>query len=96
LRIRKYEKIKDFNLRYKTLYLKLDKRRKKQVSVLDYAESLRGNFEAWKKVSLKDNISLNKAFIIAEKVDRLNIKANSGFYSNNSSQTFHKTLQGNK
>jgi len=88
LRIKRYEKIKDFNLRYKTLYLRLDKRRKKQVSVLDYAESLRGNFEAWKKVSMKDDISLNKAFMIVEKVDRLNIKANPGFYSNNSNQIF--------
>jgi len=85
LRIRKNEKIKDFNLRYKTLYLKLDKKRKRQISVLDYADSLQGNLEAWKKVSLKDNISLTKAFSIAEKVDRLTIK------STHNTTTFNNT-----
>jgi len=75
LRIRKHEKVKDFNLRYKTLYLKLDKRRRKQISVLDYTDSIAANTEAWKKVSMKDNISLTKAFSIAEKVDRLSIKS---------------------
>ncbi|OUM62191.1 hypothetical protein PIROE2DRAFT_11597 [Piromyces sp. E2] len=69
LRIKKYEKVKDFNLRYKTLYLKLDKKRKKQVSVLDYAESLQYNVDAWKRVSLKDDIFLTKAFKVAEKAD---------------------------
>eukprot|EP00833_Pecoramyces_ruminatium_P016799 jgi/Orpsp1_1/1190831/evm.model.d7180000081504.1 len=71
LRIKKNERVKDFNIRYRSLYLKLDKKKKKQISVLDYAESLQNNKEAWKKVSLKGDISLNKAFKIAEKVDRL-------------------------
>lgn len=71
LRIRRNEKVKDFNRRYKSLYLKLDKKRKKQVCTLDYAESLQNNKEAWKRVSLKDDISLKKAFKVAEKVDRL-------------------------
>jgi len=35
LRIKRFEKVKDFNLRYKILYLKLDKKRKTQVNVLD-------------------------------------------------------------
>jgi len=77
LRIRKNEKVKDFNIRYRSLYLKLDKKRRKQVSSLDYAESLVNNKEAWKKVTLKDDISLEKAFTIAEKCDRLTTRINS-------------------
>ena len=50
--------------------MKLDKKRK-SVSVLDYIDALRNNEEAWKRVSLKDDISLNRAFDIAEKVDRV-------------------------
>ena len=76
LKIKKNEKVKDFNIRYRTLYHKLDKKRKRKISVLDYADSLQGNHEAWKRVSLKDDISLNKAFTIAEKVDRLISKSN--------------------
>ena len=71
LKIRKHEKVKDFNKRYRTLYLKLNKKKKKQISTLDYADSLQNNEEAWKRVSLEDDISLEKAFNIAEKVDRL-------------------------
>lgn len=83
LRIKKNERVKDFNLKYKTLYLKLDRRRKQQVSVLDYADSLRNNVDAWKKISLKDNISLDKAFRIAEKVDRLSIRSNPNYSFDN-------------
>eukprot|EP00833_Pecoramyces_ruminatium_P012611 jgi/Orpsp1_1/1186643/evm.model.d7180000052195.1 len=100
LRIRKAEKVKDFNKRYRSLYLKLNKKKKDQVSVLDYAESLQNNREAWKRVSLKDDISLEKAFSVAEKVDRLTTKvegetdiANSYVrkpYYNTSSTTYHK------
>jgi len=82
LRIKKNEKVKDFNIRYRSLYLKLDKKRKKQISVLDYADSLQNNREAWKKVSLKDDISLSKAFQIAEKVDRLYTNSNYDGYEN--------------
>jgi len=35
LKISRNEKVKEFNVKYKTLYLKLDKKRKRQVSVLD-------------------------------------------------------------
>lgn len=71
LRIKRNERVKDFNTRFRSIYLKLDKKRKKRVSVLDYIDALRNNEEAWKKVSLKDDISLNRAFDIAEKVDRV-------------------------
>jgi len=71
LKIKRNEKVKDFNIRYRTLYHKLDIKRRKRISVLDYADSLQNNNEAWKRVSLKDNISLNKACEIAEKVDRI-------------------------
>lgn len=71
LKIKRNEKVKDFNIRYRSLYLKLDKKRRKKIGVLDYADSLQNNKEAWKRVSLKDNLSLRKAFEIAEKVDRL-------------------------
>jgi len=47
---------------------------------------LKNNKEAWKKVSLKDDISLKKAFAIAEKVDRLmptfNQEINENFRTN--------------
>lgn len=79
LRIRKNEKVKDFNIKYRSLYIKLDKKRKRQVSVLDYADSLQNNHEAWKKVSLKDDISLQKAFKLAEKVDRLTFRTASNW-----------------
>jgi len=73
LRIKRNEKVKDFNTRFRSLYLKLDKKHKKQVSVLDYVDSLRNNEEAWKRVSLQDDISLKQAYEAAEKVDRLMI-----------------------
>ncbi len=82
LKIKKHEKVKDFNIRYRTLYHKLDQKRKRKISVLDYADSLQNNHEAWKRVSLKDDISLNKAFAIAEKVDRLLPKSNQDVYEN--------------
>ena len=71
LRIKRNERVKDFNTRFRSIYLKLDKKRKKRVSVLDYIDALRNNEEAWKRVSLKDDISLTRAFDIAEKVDRV-------------------------
>ena len=86
MRIKRNEKIKDFNVRYRTLYTKLDKKRRKRIGVLDYIDSIQNNDEAWKKLSLKDDISINKAFKIAEKVDRLSVKNNSGTYNVNNSQ----------
>jgi len=80
MKIRKNEKVKDFNIRYRLLYHKLDKKRRKRISVLDYADSLVNNKEAWKRVSLKDHLSLNKAFEVAEKVDRLIPKTYSDQY----------------
>jgi len=71
LRIKRNERVKDFNTRFRSIYLKLDNKRKKSVSVLDYIDALRKNEEAWKRVSLKDDISLTRAFDIAEKVDRV-------------------------
>ena len=82
LKIKKNEKVKDFNIRYRSLFLKLDKKKRKQISVLDYAESLANNREAWKRVSLKDDIDLEKAFTIAEKVDRLTTRMNSENFDN--------------
>lgn len=76
MKINRNEKVKDFNIKYRSLYLKLDKKRKRQISVLDYADSLQNNPEAWKRIAMKDDISLTKAFTIAEKVDRLMIKNN--------------------
>ena len=47
---------------------------------------MKNNTEAWKKVSLKDYISLKKSFVIAEKVDRLiptfNQEINENFRTN--------------
>eukprot|EP00833_Pecoramyces_ruminatium_P013844 jgi/Orpsp1_1/1187876/evm.model.d7180000060854.1 len=96
LRIKKHEKVKEFNTRFRTIYLKLDKKRKKQVSVLDYADSLQPNVEAWKKISMKDDITLMKAFTIAEKVDRLTIKTQSSGYTpinyNNTQINYNKKV----
>jgi len=51
--------------------LKLDKKRKKRVSVLDYTDAFRNNEEVWKRVSLKKNdISITWAFDMVEKVDK--------------------------
>ncbi len=93
LRIKKNERVKDFNIRYKALYLKLDKRRRKQVSFMDYADSLQNNREAWRKVALKDNITLAKAFEIAEKVDRLD---NRSRYENYESYNYNSQNRYNK
>jgi len=65
--------VKDFNTRFRSLYLKLYKKHKKPVSVLDYVDSLRNNEEAWKRLSLQNDISLKQAYNAAEKVDRLMI-----------------------
>jgi len=43
LRIGKNEKVKDFNIRYRSLYTKLDKKRRKTIGILDYTDSLRPN-----------------------------------------------------
>jgi len=91
LRIGKNERVKDFNQRYRSLYQKLEKKRRKQVSVLDYIESLQNNREAWKRVSLKDEISLERAFWVAEKVDRLNIKKDMDSSNANSHLTTRTT-----
>jgi len=56
MRIKRNEKIKDFNVRYRTLYTKLDKKRRKRIGVFDYIDSIQNNYEAWKKLSLKDDI----------------------------------------
>ena len=88
MRIRKNEKIKDFNVRYRTLYAKLDRKRRKRIGVLDYIDSIQNNYEAWKKLSLKDDISMNKAFKIAEKVDRLSVR-NNNINNYNSSNSHH-------
>ena len=89
LKIKNNERVKDFNIRYRTLYHKLDIKRRKRISVLDYADSLQNNKEAWKRVSLKDHISLNKAFEIAEKVDRLIPKATTDARDNTFSSSSH-------
>jgi hypothetical protein len=63
LRIGRNEKVKEFSKRYCSLYLKLNKKKKKaQASVLNYAVSFQNNRETWKSVSLKDDISLEKTF----------------------------------
>jgi len=96
LKIKKNEKVKDFNTRYKTLYHKLDKKHRRKISVLDYADSLANNQEAWKRVMLKDHLSLSKAYEIAEKVDRLTIRnfiepqVKSQYSSYNSKSNFKK------
>ena len=87
LKIRKNEKVKTFNKRYRSLYIKLNKSKRKQISVLDYADSLENNPEAWKRVSLKDDISLEKAFSVAEKVDRLTTRTNRTEGESSSSRT---------
>ena len=87
LRIKRNERVKDFNIRYRSLYLKLDKKRMKQISVFDYADALQNNVEAWKRVSLKDDISLNEAFKIAEKVDRLAARSPSNYFGTSDSST---------
>jgi len=76
MRIKRNKKIRNFNVRYRTLYSKLDKKRRKRIGVLGYIDSIQNNYEAWKKLSLKDDISMDRAFKIAEKVDRLYVKNN--------------------
>jgi len=97
LKIRKNEKVKDFNIRYRTLYLKLDKKRRKLISVLDYADSLKNNKYAWRKISMKDNISLTKALALAEKIDRLSDDFDEEYENFHSKNTSKQNLyKGNK
>jgi len=68
----------------------LDKKKSRSVGILDYADSLRPNYEAWKRVSLKgDTITLEKAYSLAEKIDRLsnvhNTKVNPNWLKPNES-----------
>ncbi|ORX78805.1 hypothetical protein BCR32DRAFT_281937 [Anaeromyces robustus] len=52
--------------------MQLDKRKRRLISVLDYVDSLQPNYEAWKRVSLQsDELSLERAYLVAEKVDIL-------------------------
>jgi len=77
LRIKKIDSVRDFNIRYRNLYTQLDKKKRKLISVLDYVDSLQPNYEAWKRVSLQsEELSLEKAYLVAERVDRL--KRNNG------------------
>ena len=46
MRIGQKEKVKHFNVRYRSLYLKLDKKRRRMVSVIDYSDSLQNNKES--------------------------------------------------
>jgi len=72
LKIGRNEKVKDFNIRYRSLFTKLDKKKRRSISILDYTDSLKPNYEAWKRVALKgDTLTLEKAYTLAEKVDRL-------------------------
>ncbi|KAL6617749.1 hypothetical protein U3516DRAFT_865566, partial [Neocallimastix sp. 'constans'] len=66
----------------RSLKIKRNERRKRHVSVLDYVDALENNQEAWKPVALDDDLTLSKAYQIAEKVDRLQNRHN--FTSNNS------------
>ena len=63
---------------------------------MEYTDSLRPNYEAWKRVSLKgDVITLEKAYLLAEKVDRLSSQKPDDSRKNNQSnfsrQSFAKT-----
>ena len=96
LKIGRNEKVRDFNKRYRTLYLKLDKTHKKQISILDYADALENNIEAWKRVTLIDDIPLSKAYEIAEKVDRLAVRLHrvpspNRNVSNNNNNNYNKS-----
>ena len=69
------------------MYTKLNKKRRKRIGVLDYIDSIQNNYEALKKLSLKDHIRMDKAFKIAEKVERLSVKYNNiNTYNINNSQ----------
>jgi len=89
LRIGRNEKVKEFNVKYKTLYLKLNKKKKRQISVLDYITSIENNYEAWKRVTMKDDITLTQAYKIAEKVDRLRSRVNNNLKTDNFSKPSH-------
>jgi len=94
LKIKRNETIKDFNIRYRNLYSKLNKNKKKVITVLDYIDSLQPNYEAWKMVSLRgEDITLEKAFLIAEKVDRLN-SAQLDNNNRNSSPRMNNNVKG--
>ncbi|KAG4084962.1 hypothetical protein H8356DRAFT_1062634 [Neocallimastix lanati (nom. inval.)] len=63
----------------------------RELRVLDYVDALENNQEAWKRVALEDDLTLSKAYQIAEKVDRLQNRSTQGstqprqnFTSNNS------------
>jgi len=67
--------VKDFNVRYRSLYSRLEKKKRRRITVLDYCDSLKTNYAAWKKVTLKGDINLKKAYEVAEKIDRLEKKS---------------------
>jgi len=54
--------------------------------VLYYITSIESNYEAWKRVTMKDDITLTQAYKIAEKVDRLRSRANNNFKTDNLSK----------
>jgi len=72
LELRGMKELKILILNMKLYILKLNKKKRSQISVLDYTDSIENNVEAWKRLTLFDDIPLSKAFKIAEKADRLN------------------------
>ena len=69
------------------MYTKYDKKRRKCIGVLNYIDSIQNNYQAWKKLSLKDDINIDKTFKIAKKVNRLSVKNNNiSTYNINNSQ----------
>ena len=70
LSLRNKESIKQFNARYRQAYSKLDKRKRSILTSYDYANSIKKNKDASKKVLGKGDIAIAKAMEVAEKVDR--------------------------
>lgn len=63
---------------------------------MDYADALENNIEAWKRVTLIDDIPLSKAYEIAEKVDRLAVRLHrvpspNRNVSNNNNNNYNKS-----
>lgn len=69
MRIKEMKRSKTFNNRYRSLYTKLDKRReeKAQMYLIIYRTLFKIIKSLEKKLSMKDDISMDKAFKIAQK-----------------------------
>jgi len=71
LSIRYGETVKDYNLRFKKLFNKLNRGARESVQVSDYIRTLKPRRKVWEGLVVKDFTNLEEAYKLAEKYDKV-------------------------